>query len=185
MKKNFILLISVLLVFISCASTNFSESNKTGEFKTVYDDIADITFITHTDMELGYFYNLRDNLLGERENIRLYIADNSLVMVADYQFVQWAFINSIVLLDGKGGRLEITDGTRSGDVISGNALRERYVVVLDNDKPQVLLSILQSEKPTITFIGSKYRTDKMQIKPKVKAAMIATIEKWQLLKSGE
>ena len=40
MKKNFILLISVLLVFISCASTNFSESNKTGEFKTVYDEIA-------------------------------------------------------------------------------------------------------------------------------------------------
>ena len=103
MKKCFILFFAMLIV--GCASTGSISTN--GDFKTVYDDVSDITMITHSDMELGYFYNLKDNISGERENLRLAIADKSLVMIADYQNKDWIFINSIVLLDGKGGRLKI------------------------------------------------------------------------------
>ena len=176
MKKCFILFFAMLIV--GCASTGSISTN--GDFKTVYDDVSDITMITHSDMELGYFYNLKDNISGERENLRLAIADKSLVMIADYQNKDWIFINSIVLLDGKGGRLKIENGKRKDEVKNLNTVfvRERYIAKIDNNSVSTLRDILRSEKPTASFIGTDSRTDKLDINPKVKAAMIATIEKW-------
>ena len=179
MKKCFVLFLAML--FVGCASTGGVSSN--GNFKTVYDDVSDVTMITHSDMELGYFYNLKDNVSGERENLRLSIADKSLVMIADYQNKDWIFINSIVLLDGKGGRLKIENGKRHEEVknLKTVFVRERYIATLDNGNIAALRDILQSEKPTASFVGTDNRTEKLDIKPKVKAAMIATIEKWQSL----
>lgn len=169
------------MLLVGCAST--SSISVDSDFKTVYDDVSDVTTITHSDMELGYFYNLKDNASGERENLRLSIADKSLVMVADYQNKDWIFINSVVLMDGKGGRLKIENGKRHEEVknLKTVFVRERYIATLDNDSISTLRDILQSEKPAASFVGTDGRTDKLDIKPKVKAAMIATIEKWQSL----
>ena len=104
MKKIIIVLLSALFVFVGCASTNVVDSSDRDNFKTVYDDVADVTMITHKDMELGYFYNLKDNISGERENIRLSIIGNNLVCIADYQYKDWMFISSLVFLDGKWGK---------------------------------------------------------------------------------
>jgi len=184
MKKSSFALLSALLVFVGCASTNVSDSSGGDKFKTVYDDVADVTMITHEDMELGYFYNLKDNMSGERENIRLSIAGNNLVCVADYQYKNWLFINSLVFLDGKGGRLKIDNGNRHEEVknLKNVFVRERYIATLDNDSANALYDILKSDNPTVCFVGTDSRTDKLDIKGKVKSAMIATVEKWQSLK---
>lgn len=169
------------MFFINCTSTSNVSPN--GDFKTVYDDVADVTITTHPDMELGYFYNLKDSVTGERENLRLVIANKSLIMIANYQNKDWLFISSIVFLDGKGGRLEIKGGERSDEVQTFNNtfVKEEYMVTLDNDSIASLRNILKADNPTTSFIGSKNRTAKLDIKQKVKTAMIATIENWQLL----
>ncbi len=181
MKKSFIFC-AFFSLLVGCASTNVDVSSD-GKFKTSYDDIVDATFIVHDDMELGYFYNLKDNISGERENVRLYISNKNLVVEADYQNKKWAFVNSVVFLDGKGGRLEVSDGERSSEIYAANVLRERYVAILDGDKPHILLEILRADKPSVAFVGTKYRTDKLEIKRATRSAMIATIEKWRSIRS--
>lgn len=184
MKKSIIVLLSALLVFIGCASTNVVDSSSGDNFKTVYDDVADVTMITHKDMELGYFYNLKDNISGERENIRLSIIGSNLVCIADYQYKDWMFINSLVFLDGKGGRLKIDNGNRHEEVknLKNVFVRECYIATLDDDSVNALYNILKSDNPTVSFVGTDSRTDKLDIKKNVKSAMIATVEKWQSLK---
>lgn len=184
MKKSIIVLLLALLVFVGCGSTNVADSSSGDNFKTVYDDVADVRMITHEDMELGYFYNLKDNMSGERENIRLSITGNNLVCIADYQYKDWLFINSLVFLDGKGGRLKIDNGNRHEEVknLKKVFVRERYIATLDNDSANALYNILKSDSPTVSFVGTDSRTDKLEIKKNVKSAMIATVEKWQSLK---
>lgn len=181
--KSRIAFVLCALLFMGCASTGGVSTS--GDFKTVYDDVADVTVITHSDMELGYFYNLKDNMSGERENIRLSIVDKSLVMIADYQDKDWIFINAVVLLDGKGGRLKIENGQRQEEVKNLRTVfvRERYTAIISNESVSALRDILQSENPTVSFVGVDRRTGKLDIKPKVKAAMIATIEKWQCVQA--
>lgn len=52
----------------------FAKKPLKDDFKVVYDDVEDITMITHVDMELKSFYNLKDNVSGERENVRLFVS---------------------------------------------------------------------------------------------------------------
>lgn len=180
MKKSIIIFMS--LFFVGCATTNVVVD---GDFKTVYDDVSDVTTITHKDMELGYIYNLKDSISGERENIRLSIGNNNLVCIADYQYRDWMFINGLVFLDGKGGRLRIDNGTRHEEINKYGTVfvRERYIAPLfDEESVNALYNILKSDKPMVSFVGTDSRTDKMRIKPNVKSAMLATIEKWQSLK---
>lgn len=181
MKNMFTCIITLL--FMGCASTGGVSTG--GDFKTVYDDVSDVKVITHSDMELGYFYNLKDNMSGERENLRLSIVDKSLVMIADYQDKDWIFINSLVLLDGKGRRLKIENGQRQEEVKNLRTVfvRERYTAIIGNESVSALRDILRSEKPTVSFVGADRRTGKLDIKPKVKSAMIATIGKWQSIQS--
>ena len=182
--KSIIACVLVSLIFFGCASTDVV-STTSGEFKTVYDDVADVTVRTHSDMELGYFYNLRDNMSGERENLRLSIVDRSLALTADYQNKDWIFINSVVLLDGKGRRLKVENGQRQEEVKNLRTVfvRECYTAIIDNESVPLLREILQAENPTVSFVGTNKRADKLDIKPKVKAAMIATIDKWQSVQS--
>lgn len=163
----------------------FAKKPPKDDFKVVYDDVADITMITHVDMELKSFYNLKDNVSGERENVRLFVSNGWLAMVADYQNNEWLFTKSVVFLDGNGGRIKIDDGERKEEVKNFNTvfIRERYMAILDSESADKLYDILQAEKPTVVFVGKNGRTDKFVIKPKVKAAMIATIEKWRSIQA--
>lgn len=180
MKIKFILVVCALYAVSVSA---FAKKTPKDDFKVVYDDVSDSTRITHVNMELKSLYNLKDNISGERENIRLFISNGWLAMSADYQNNEWLFINSVVFLDGNGGRLKINNGNRKEDVKNFNTVfvRERYIAILEDVAAKQLYDILQAGKPTVTFVGSNYRTDKLDIKPKVKAAMIATIEKWRSL----
>lgn len=210
MKTKFVLFVCALCVLSVSAFAKKSSKKAVDEdgFKTVYDDVADITMITHVNMELKDKgnYNLQSlaNSLSECENIRMCIAEKVLTVFADYRHnTDWLYMESIVFLDGKGGRLEINNGSRRDKVehvIEKNAIsstftkgflgedltnetvvRESYMAILDGETAGKLSDILQAEKPTVTFVGKNGRTDKLIIKPKVKSAMIATIEKWRSL----
>lgn len=191
--KFLILAVAIYAVSISAfAKKSQKGASSEKDFKVVYDDVADVTRITHVDMELkdlGQPYNLKDMTLNERENIRLCIADKFLVMYADYQHnTDWLFIESVVFLDGKGGRLKIDNGKLRKEVkniLNQSVVRERYMAILESSAANQLHDILQTDKPTVSFVGSQYRTDKLVIKPKVKAAMVATIEKWRSLQSEQ
>lgn len=108
MKKLVASIVLLCITFSFC----FSAPSK-DEFKTTYDEVEDITFITHKDMQKGAFYNLKDSATGERENISLYISDKSLTIWADYQNNDWMFIDGIVFLDADSNRLKIDYGKRT------------------------------------------------------------------------
>lgn len=212
MKTKFVLVVCALcaLSVSAFAKKTPKKSSSENDFKVVYDDVADITMITHVNMELNNKgnYNLQSyaSTLSECENIRMCIADKSLCMFADYQHnTDWLYMESLVFLDGQGGRLEINDGSRRDkvehtveknainsvftkgligeDLTNETVVRESYMAILDGETAGKLSDILQAEKPTVSFVGKNGRTDKLVIKPKVKSAMIATIEKWRSLQA--
>jgi hypothetical protein len=173
--KKFILFLSVFIfLFFGCATTN-----KAGNFTSSYDDVYDSTIIVHDDMKLGYFYNLKDSITGERENIRVYIVNNDLVVAADYQNKDWLHIDEIVFISDKG-RLVINDGKQSGEVINANSvfIRENYIATLSNEQIKTLVNILDSSEFFVAFVGPKGRTDKLKISSKIKAAILDTVEKY-------
>lgn len=208
--KFLILVVALYAVSVSAFAKKSSKKSVDEDgFKTVYDDVADITMITHVNMELKSKgnYNLQSlsSSLSECENIRMCIAEKVLTIFADYQHnTDWLYMESLVFLDGKGGRLEISNGSRRDKVehvIEKNAISstftkgflgedltnetvvcESYMAILDGETADKLSDILHAEKPTVSFVGKNGRTDKLVIKPRVKAAMIATIEKWRTLK---
>lgn len=185
MKAKIIVAVCVALALSASA---FAKRTQKDDFKVEYDDITDITTITHVDMESPFqgFQVFPDcnlkNTLAQHENIRLAIAEKVLTMIADYEFSSWLFIEYVVFLDGNGGRLEVNNGSRNDRIITSQTVRESYMAILDGETAGKLSDILKTEKPTVTFVGKNGRTDKLVIKPRVKAAMIATIEKWRTLK---
>ena len=183
MKKNVLILFLTLLFLIGCESTKI-DNKGADSFITKYDDIEDITYFTHKELEVGYFYNLKDSISGERENISMYIADKNLIVTADYQYKDWMFIEGLVFLDNAGNRLSIKYGERtSSDVKTGYNnvyVREHYGVILKNNDIELLTSILQSEKVSIAFLG-KTNTSKIELKEKYKEAMLDTIAKFKSL----
>lgn len=183
MKKIVLILFSTLLFFAGCESTKIEEKG-TDSFITKYDDIEDISYFTHKELEIGYFYNLKDSISGERENISMYIADTNLIVTADYQYKDWMFIDGLVFLDDKGNRLSIKYGERtSSDIKSGYNnvyIREHYGAILKNDDIELLTTILQSGKVNVAFLG-KTNTNKMELKEKYKKAMLDTIKKFKSL----
>lgn len=199
---------TLLLALAICAvsASAFAKKTPKDDFKVVYDEVADITMITHVNMGLKDKgnYNLQSyaSTLSECENIRMCIADKSLCMFADYQHnTDWLYMESIVFLDGNGGRLEINNGSRQDkvkhvveknaisqaftkgligeDLTNETVVRESYMAILNVESADRLFDILQAEKPTVSFVGKNGRTGKLVIKPKVKDAMLATIEKWR------
>lgn len=179
MKKSFFALFFTCLIFglVGCASTGTMSEDG---FITYYDDVKDVTFVYHKDLDLGFVYNLKDSLTGERENIRLYLANDNLVYTMNYQYRNWAFLyNSVFLANGK--RLEIPLKNRDTDVVSGTVVREAYITILSDDQINALYDLLSSGSVEVAFLGDKYNTGKIKIPQKVVTAMLATIEKYREL----
>ena len=178
MKKLVASIVLLCITFSFC----FSAPSK-DEFKTTYDEVEDITFITHKDMQKGAFYNLKDSATGERENISLYISDKSLTIWADYQNNDWMFIDGIVFLDADSNRLKIDYGKRTESDVKTGAIknvyvREDYGTIIKEVDISNLENILSSSKVYVAFLGKK-NTKKMELKAKYIKAMQATIEKWK------
>ena len=170
MRKLFLCLFCLALV--GCAST---KSDGSSPFITEYDDVTGVTETIHKDLRVGSFYNLRDSITGEREHVLLSITNGQLMLGVLYQYNSWAFFNTAVFIaDGK--RLEIALGDRSTNVVSGDVVREGYSVAIPDDTAAKLAEILQSNNVYIAFIGDKYTTDKIAVKPKIRDALRATLE---------
>lgn len=166
------------LIFLTCFflfGCVSSSVNTDSPFITDYDEVTDTTVVYHKDLELGYFYNLKDSISGERENIRLRIIDDSLYLTVDYQFSLWSFFHTAVFIADKN-RLEIPLKRTSSHVVSGSIVRESFSAVLSDADTENLLNLLQVDSCGVAFIGDKYMTDKLAIKPKIRDAFIQTIE---------
>lgn len=171
----------IIVFAISVCSIYAVQPN--GEFKTSYDEVQDITFIMHKDMQKGMIYNLKDSISGERENIQLYIANKTLIAAANYQGSDWMFINGIVFLGSNGDRLKLDYGTRPDSDVKSGALknvyvREEYTVALKGEDIATLENLLTQPKVYVAFLG-KRPTKKMELKAKYVNAVKATIEKWK------
>lgn len=177
----------LVCALLGCATNSgIVMQNDDGIFETTYDEVQDKTIITHKDMK-NNAANLKYNVSGEQAGIRLFIVDNVLILSGDYTYEQWPLLNSLVFLDGAGDRLEISEGERiqtdvGENIWLGNIIvKERYIAALTIEQARALQEILQTEKPTVSFVGAKYRSAKLLIKPNVKSAMLETIKKWQTL----
>lgn len=165
MKKSLI----VLFLFV------FAFSAFADDFITTYDDIMDVTFITHKDMKIGALYNLRDDLAGERENLRLYISNGVLVLNSSYQFSRWLDMQQVVIVSDNG-RFVVDKGDNDKNIVTGKIVRESFITVLTETQASELLNVLNGANPIACFVGSRGRTDKLKIKSKTLSALIATIE---------
>lgn len=167
--KKLLFVLLVVLSLVGCASTSASEDS----FITEYDDIKNVTYITHSDLDIGYFYNLKDSISGERENIRVYIANDSLILSVNYQWKNWAFFDSAVFL-ANGSRLQIALDNRTSSIVNGNIVREQFSCIMSEADIDALLAMLSADSVQVAFTG-KYTTEKLKIPPKIINAMRATI----------
>lgn len=168
--KRFFIFILIFSAFVLAAQDN-------ANFKTVYDDVDDVTTITHKNMEYNMgLYNLRDNILGERENVRLYISNNVLILAAIYQYSSWAFVEKLTFLNDSGARCVVKIGKHNREVLNGSAVREYLYSALIETAAAELKEVLSGSNPVVVFSGTKARSDKLKIKPKVSSAMLETIE---------
>ena len=182
MKRLILLLIPFIL--ISCASTSGVTSSKSADgFIYSVDEVTGFASYTHEDLAEGYFYNLRDNLTGERENFSLKIKNNSLFAYCDYQYNNWLFIKSFVIYAGDlrlFKELRRTSEKPAAGVTSVY-VREHGWCSLSADDVAQLEQIAAADDVKICFVGSSIRSDVFTVKPKIKTAILATCKKWREL----
>lgn len=167
--KRFFIFILIFSAFLLSAQDN-------ANFKTVYDDVEDVTTVIHKDLEYNMgWYNIKESLSGERENIQLYIYNGSLIMQAIYQFSSWAFIEKLTFLNDNGARCVVKIGKHNREVLSGSAVREYLYSALTESETAALKEVLSGSNPVVVYSGTKSRTDKLKIKPKVLNAMLETL----------
>ncbi len=172
-----------VFIFILFFSAFVLSAQDNASFKTVYDDVDDVTTITHKNMEYNMgMYNLRDNILGERENVRLYIRNNVLVLAAIYQYSSWAFVEKLTFLNDNGARCVVKIGKHDREVLSGSAVREYLYTALTESETAALKEVLSGSNPVVVYSGTKARSEKLKIKPKVSSAMLETIEYFENMK---
>ena len=175
MKKIFIF----ILVFSAVGL--FAQDN--ANFKTIYDDVEDVTTVIHKDLEYNMgWYNIKESLSGERENIQLYINNDALILKAIYQFSSWAFVEKLTFLNDNGSRCVIKISQHNREVLSGKAVREYLYSALTESETAALKEVLSGSNPVVVYSGTKARTDKLKIKPKVLNAMIETIAYFESMK---
>lgn len=177
MKKLFFI-IFLCALFIGCASNNVSSE---GGFITEYDEVRGVTSTIHEDLQAGMIYNIRDNLAGEREHVMLVIQDNRLGLGVLYQYRNWAFLTKVVFI-ANGQRMEIKLDNRQTSIVTPTVVREGYSVYLSDAEAEKLRALLAVDSCAVAFIGDKYTTDKIAIKPKIRAALLATIERYNTTK---
>lgn len=171
---KFLLLALAAFLFFGCVSSG-QEVSQDGAFKTTYSEVTGESETIHEDLEVGYVWNLRDNLM-ERENILLAIKNGGLYAGVLYQGSIWSFFTKAVFMaDGK--RLEIPLSNRNGYVVKGKIVRESYTGKVEPASVEKLRALLSSETCGVGFVGDNYTTDKIALKPKVRAALLATVEK--------
>ena len=179
MKKLFFVFVVLFsALFFSCVSSSIV--SKENSFITEYNDIRNVTFITHENMKIGSFYNLRDSITGERINLRLYISNNNLFLSSNYQYNNWSFFKTVVFLCN-GSRVTFDFDNRSSYVVSGSIVREQYEYVMNDADIESLYNLLSAGAVEVAFIGDNSTTDKLKISEKVSAAMIETINKFKEL----
>ena len=182
MKRN--LIITMFITFLLCvgcasnSSSGLTKSITSDGFISTYDVVTNTEIIDHEDLEFSpmRIYNLRDSLWGERENIRVRLINNMPVVVANYQYKDWIFLNTITFIDANNNRLVLTDGVHSRDVISGDCVREQLTVILLPEQIETLKAIL-GNSPRVVFSGSKGRTDLFEIKPKITEPMLQVLNR--------
>ena len=54
MKKMFLLIGIISFVFVGCQTTSVATSTSDDGFKTSYDEVRGVSFITHKDLERGF-----------------------------------------------------------------------------------------------------------------------------------
>ena len=141
----------------------------------------DGAFITHENMKIGTFYNLRDSITGERINLRLYISNNNLVLSSDYQYRNWAFFKSVVFLCNSS-RVVFDFDNRSSYIVSGSIVREQYDYIMNAADIESLYNLLSAGAVEVAFIGDKSNTGKLKISEKISSVMIETINRYKELK---
>lgn len=180
-KRIFIISLACFILFMGCASTSSSGLTKSitdDGYISTYDAVTNAEIIDHEDLEFSpmKIYNLRDSFLGERENIRVRLINDLPVVVANYQFRDWIFLDSIIFLDADNNRLVLKDGVNSRDVISGDCVREQLSIILLPEQFVQLKAIL-ANSPKVCFSGSKGRTDLFEIKPKISEPMLSVLNR--------
>lgn len=178
-KLFFVFAVLFSAFFFSCVSSS-SIISKDGAFSTEYDDIRNVTFITHENMKIGTFYNLRDSITGERINLRLYISNNNLVLSSNYQYKNWSFFKTVVFLCN-GSRVAFDFDKRFSNVVSGSIVREQYDYIMNDADIESLYNLLSAGAVEVAFIGDNSNTDKLKISKNVSSAMIETINKYKEL----
>ena len=181
MKKLFFVFAVLFSAFFCSCVSSTSIVSKDGAFITEYDDIRNVTFITHENMKIGTFYNLRDSITGERINLRLYISNNNLVLSSDYQYRNWAFFKSVVFLCNSS-RVVFDFDNRSSYIVSGSIVREQYDYIMNAADIESLYNLLSAGAVEVAFIGDKSNTGKLKISEKISSVMIETINRYKELK---
>lgn len=138
-----------------------------------YDDVSGVTQTVHNDLVIGSFYNLRDNFVGERENISVLLENGKLFLSVAYQYKNFGFFTDAVII-ADGERLQIPLESRKSHIGSG-FVRENYSTKLSPELAADLRKLMQSENCAVAFLGD-YTTDKMSVSAKIRAAIVETID---------
>lgn len=173
--KRILFIFLIAFIFIGCASMPSASNGDVWE--VTVDDITGNEKIQHKDLKPGIIYNVEDNISGMREHINAVINDNLFCIYTIFQYQNWLFQDELVILDENQNRLTLKSDKNNRDVYSGYVVETVFFFPTEAEIEQ-LHSILQSEKVSVCFIGSKGRLEKKALKPKVQNALLQTVEKY-------
>lgn len=170
MRSRFFLILCAVALLSACASANYVQE---GNFRVYSDDVTGVVETVHNDLVVGSFYNLRDNIFGERENIRVVLENNFLFLSVMYQYKNFGYFTDAVII-ANGERLQIPLTDRKTHIGSG-FVRENYATLLTSETAADIRRMMQSENCAVAFLGD-YTTDKMSVSAKIRAAIVETID---------
>lgn len=167
MKKLFLIPFFCLL-FLGCVSTDTDD-----KFVQSYNEVLGVQSVKHKDLEPGMIYNLRDSITGERAHLMFQQRNGKPVITLLYQSSKWAFFDYAVFL-ADGERLEVPFESRTSNVIGPFMLEEVFSGFIAPEAVEKLKTMLASDSCSVAFVGDKV-SDKMPIKPKVRAALLEVL----------
>lgn len=171
MRSRLFLILCAVVLFFGCASVE--DYVQEGNFRIKYNDVSGVTEIVHNDLIVGGLYNLRDNIFGERENIRVVLENNFLFLSVMYQYKSFGYFTDAVII-ANGERLQIPLTDRKTHVGSG-FVRENYATLLTPELAAELRRLMLSDNCVVAFLGD-YTTDKMAVSAEIREAVIETID---------
>lgn len=172
MRSRFIFIFCAVVLLCGCASVDYVQE---GNFRVYYNDVSGVTQTVHNDLVIGSFYNLRDNFVGERENISVLLENGKLFLSVAYQYKKFGFFTDAVII-ADGERLQIPLASRKSHIGSG-FVRENYAAYLSPETAAELRAFMLSDNCAVAFLGD-YTTEKMPVSAKIRAAIVETIDYW-------